>query len=144
MRGRIEKTSEGMFVKFQEGDSEQVLPLHIWDGKDAMLIVGTGIELNFEVFKMKIFKNDCRCNSMEEFLKCDHYVGPPINDCTFGDMATTSFAKIIRDSAFFEAIATVEFGNVGDDGLFPNHTDRDIWVSGFRSGCEYYSKNFKK
>lgn len=31
-----------------------------------------------------------------------------------------------------EKIANEEFKNVGDEGLFPNHSDKDIWVSGFR------------
>ena len=29
-----------------------------------------------------------------------------------------------------EEIAFEEFKNVGDDGLFPNHTDKDIWIAG--------------
>ena len=33
-----------------------------------------------------------------------------------------------------EQIALEEFKNVGDEGLFPNHSDRDIWVSGFMAG----------
>ena len=36
-----------------------------------------------------------------------------------------------------EQIAINEFDKVGDDGLFPNHTDKDIWVSGFKAGFEY-------
>ena len=24
--------------------------------------------------------------------------------------------------------------NVGDDKLFPNHTDKDIWTAGFKAG----------
>ena len=38
-----------------------------------------------------------------------------------------------------EQIAINEFDKVGDDGLFPNHTDKDIWVSGFKAGFEYKS-----
>lgn len=33
-----------------------------------------------------------------------------------------------------EKIAIEEFKNVGDEGLFPNHTDKDIWISGFKTG----------
>lgn len=33
-----------------------------------------------------------------------------------------------------EEIAFKEFENVGDEKLFPNHTDKDIWVSGFVKG----------
>ena len=36
-----------------------------------------------------------------------------------------------------EEIAFEEFKNVGDDGLFPNHTDKDIWIAGFKAGYSY-------
>ena len=36
-----------------------------------------------------------------------------------------------------EEIAFEEFEKVGDEKLFPNHTDKDIWISGFKSGFEY-------
>jgi hypothetical protein len=36
-----------------------------------------------------------------------------------------------------EQIALEELKNVGDDGLFPNHSDGDIWVSGFMAGYNY-------
>jgi hypothetical protein len=38
------------------------------------------------------------------------------------------------ESQSIEKIAFEEFNNVGDDGLFPNHTDKDIWVNGFIAG----------
>ncbi len=34
-----------------------------------------------------------------------------------------------------EKTAFEEFEKVGDDGLFPNHTDKDIWISGFTAGA---------
>jgi len=36
-----------------------------------------------------------------------------------------------------EEIARYEFEKVGDDKLFPNHTDKDIWISGFKAGYNY-------
>ena len=42
-----------------------------------------------------------------------------------------------------EEIAFEEFKNVGDEGLFPNHSDKDIWVNGFKEGYEYAVKNSK-
>ncbi len=33
-----------------------------------------------------------------------------------------------------EQIANDEFRNVPDDGLFPNHSDKDIWIAGFKAG----------
>jgi hypothetical protein len=36
-----------------------------------------------------------------------------------------------------EEIAIKEFENVGDEKLFPNHTDKDIWIAGFKKGTEW-------
>jgi len=33
-----------------------------------------------------------------------------------------------------EEIAFKEYENVGDEKLFPNHTDKDIWIAGFKEG----------
>lgn len=33
-----------------------------------------------------------------------------------------------------EEIALREYENVGDDKLFPNHSDKDIWIAGFKEG----------
>lgn len=38
------------------------------------------------------------------------------------------------DGNSVEAIANNRFNLVADDGLFPNHSDKDIWVSGFVNG----------
>jgi hypothetical protein len=35
------------------------------------------------------------------------------------------------DDTMWEKIAEEQFKHVGDEGLFPNHTDKDIWISGF-------------
>lgn len=42
-----------------------------------------------------------------------------------------------------EDIAREEFQNVGDEGLFPNYTDKDIWIDGFVAGYEYAKKQPK-
>ena len=39
-----------------------------------------------------------------------------------------------RMSQMLEHLANEEFKNVGDEGLFPNHTDKDIWTAGFKAG----------
>jgi len=36
-----------------------------------------------------------------------------------------------------EEIAIKEFENVEDEKLFPNHTDKDIWIAGFKKGAEW-------
>lgn len=39
-----------------------------------------------------------------------------------------------RTEQMLEHLANEEFKNVGDEGLFPNHTDKDIWIAGFKAG----------
>lgn len=39
-----------------------------------------------------------------------------------------------------DEIANEEYEHVGDEKLFPNHTDKQVWMSGFRDGYLYYMK----
>ena len=39
-----------------------------------------------------------------------------------------------RMRQMLEHLASEEFKSVGDEGLFPNHTDKDIWIAGFKAG----------
>ena len=39
-----------------------------------------------------------------------------------------------RMNQMLEHLANEEFKSVGDEGLFPNHTDKDIWIAGFKAG----------
>jgi transcription elongation factor Elf1 len=41
-----------------------------------------------------------------------------------------------------EEVARKEFEKVGDEGLFPNHTDKDIWVSGFVAAIKYVKSTY--
>jgi hypothetical protein len=36
-----------------------------------------------------------------------------------------------------------EYENVGDEKLFPNHTDKDIWMNGFYEGAKWYREQLK-
>lgn len=42
-----------------------------------------------------------------------------------------------RIMATLDQTINEQFQHIGDEGLFPNHTDRDIWASGFRAGVEW-------
>lgn len=44
------------------------------------------------------------------------------------------------DDDSIEVIANQRFKSVGDDGLFPNHSDKDVWVSGFIEGFKEMQK----
>lgn len=35
------------------------------------------------------------------------------------------------------------YENVGDEKLFPNHTDKDIWMNGFYEGAKWYRQELK-
>ena len=37
-----------------------------------------------------------------------------------------------------ERLANLEFQDVADEGLFPNHSDKDIWINGFVSAYVYF------
>ena len=45
--------------------------------------------------------------------------------------------SLVDENIDYESVANEEFKNVGDDGLFPNHTDKDIWTSGFVSALKW-------
>lgn len=36
-----------------------------------------------------------------------------------------------------------EYENVGDEKLFPNHTDKDIWMNGFCEGIKWYREQLR-
>ena len=40
--------------------------------------------------------------------------------------------------------AVKEYENVGDEKLFPNHTDKDIWMNGFYDGARWYREQLKQ
>lgn len=54
------------------------------------------------------------------------------------DYADKIFKKIEDFNKNSESIAYKSFEfMVADEGLFPNHTDKDIWINGFKSGIEW-------
>lgn len=145
IKGTIEIQEDKLYAKVDCDGMEEMLPVNVWEawkGNEVGRMAGTGLSLNFEVMMMKEYgKRQCRCGGLQEFMKCEHYVGPPINDCTYGDLETVRHAKVVRDRTFVEALGLMEFAEEGDDGLFPNHTDKDIWLKGFSAGYECFRKN---
>jgi hypothetical protein len=43
----------------------------------------------------------------------------------------------------FHPAAVKEYENVGDEKLFPNHSDKDIWMNGFYEGAKWYRDTIK-
>ena len=75
----------------------------------------------------------------KEWLINNGYPKSEIDDC--GDYFYCRYWE--RDIPSPEDIANEEFKKVGDEGLFPNYTDKDIWVDGFKAGY-MYSQNMPK
>ena len=40
-------------------------------------------------------------------------------------------------------VVVKEYENVGDEKLFPNFTDKDIWQNGFYEGAKWYREQLK-
>jgi hypothetical protein len=134
MKGTISKTESGWEVWYtkprtdnQNGHYLTTLPLHPdnipTQAEDHFWIDGK--EVDFEVI-----------------LGIPHDL-EPTNGSTLAFEAV-EYAKLIfqtkpgfvekRMSQMLEHLANEEFKSVGDEGLFPNHTDKDIWTAGFKAG----------
>ena len=59
----------------------------------------------------------------------------------YGVEGTLKMFKEAKPELLINRIANEEFKKVGDAGLFPNHTDKDIWVNGFNAGFWYHKKS---
>jgi hypothetical protein len=53
------------------------------------------------------------------------------------------FQPEISDEEIDNAVVK-EYENVGDEKLFPNHTDKDIWMNGFCEGIKWYREQLKR
>jgi hypothetical protein len=134
MKGILHKTDEGWIVIYDQipgggiiKRNQNSLPLHPdnipTQAEDHFWIDGK--EVDFEVI-----------------LGIPHDL-EPTNGSTLAFEAV-EYAKLIfqtkpgfvekRMSQMLEHLANEEFKNIGDEGLFPNHTDKDIWTAGFKAG----------
>lgn len=78
----------------------------------------------------------------ENYFDTAEEIDKAINDietykCLTLDAATANIVEV----SGFEFIAEEEFEKVGDDKLFPNHSDKDIWIAGFIAGATYKTNN---
>jgi len=48
----------------------------------------------------------------------------------------------ISDEEIDNAVV-LQYENVGDEKLFPNHSDKDIWMNGFYEGAKWYREQIK-
>lgn len=49
----------------------------------------------------------------------------------------------ISDEEIDNAVV-LQYENVGDEKLFPNHSDKDIWMNGFYDGARWYREQLKQ
>ena len=61
---------------------------------------------------------------------------------TFKGGEIETFKQEISDEEIDNAVVK-GYENVGDEKLFPNHTDKDIWMNGFYDGARWYREQLK-
>ena len=150
MKGILSKTESGWHVINMQatlnGPLLQSLPLHpdniptqaedhFWiDGKEVDFEVvleiphdlepTNGSTLGFEAVEYAKILTKCYCGHTT-YCDCG-----PLEE----DFQTKPGFVEKRMNQMLEHLANEAFKNVGDEGLFPNHTDKDIWIAGFKAG----------
>ena len=157
MKGTLSKTSRGWVVNqvIAEGTHAKLVNLyplhpdniptqaedHFWiDGKEVDFEVvleiphdlepTNGSTLGFEAVEYAKILTKCYCGHTT-YCDCG-----PLEEDLLKDWDVT----LNDGEPLLEHLANEEFKKVGDDGLFPNHTDKDIWTAGFKAGY-FASKN---
>ena len=126
MKGTLHKTNRGWVVK-------QVVK----EGPQARLINQYPLIDNGHIDGLKLYDSN-------EGLEVDFEIVDEIIDLGRHGSTVVEYAKLIfqtkpgfvekRMNQMLEHLANEAFKNVGDEGLFPNHTDKDIWTAGFKAG----------
>ncbi len=75
------------------------------------------------------------CHHAEKYARLDKTIEKVVTESRFATDNKEALEKIERLQNEFVAYKT--FDKFFKDDLFPNHTDRDIWVSGFMYGLSY-------
>ena len=65
-----------------------------------------------------------------------------LNQSTNGNKWTTVAIPLLAPlcNEGMQKLIDTEFENVGDEGLFPNHSDKEVWANGFRAGFTHPAK----
>ena len=133
MKGTLHKTNRGWVVK-------QVIK----EGPQARLVNQYPLVDNGYIIDKHRQITSFNCEGLEVDFEIVANEGEPLGK---GEQPYKQYAKLIpinfqtkpgfvekRMSQMLEHLANEEFKNVGDEGLFPNHTDKDIWIAGFKAG----------
>ena len=121
MKGILSKTYTGWKVVYVYPEGTRFLPLHPDDiptqAEDHFWIDGK--EVDFEI--------------VDEIIDLGRHGSTVVEKAKLIFQTKPGFVEK-RMSQMLEHLANEEFKNVGDEGLFPNHTDKDIWIAGFKAG----------
>lgn len=133
MKGTLHKTNRGWVVK-------QVIA----EGTHAKLVNQYPLVDNGYIIDKHRQITSFNCEGLEVDFEIVANEGEPLGK---GEQPYKQYAKLIpinfqtkpgfvekRMNQMLEHLANEEFKNVGDEGLFPNHTDKDIWIAGFKAG----------
>lgn len=128
MKGILTKTATGWNLVYGSHVGREVWPIHapVEKSYPVHLLEGwEGLELDFDLV-------------LENLDGLDRYAA---KITTAIDFPTKPGFVEKRTEQMLEIVANEEFAKVGDEGLFPNHTDRDIWIAGFKAGWHFKDIN---
>jgi hypothetical protein len=138
MKGTLTKKEQGWYVTYGSAAGREIWPVSIplhpkQDELYVVMILNVpvcefeGKEVEFDIVSEY---TDKHTNQVQKYAKL---IAPQSLD----DFQTKPGFVEKRMEQMLEITAREEFKNVGDEGLFPNHTDKDIWIAGFKAGFKY-------
>lgn len=131
-KGTLTKRTSGWSVMHGSHIGREVWPIYtpIAKSYSIELLEGwEGLEVDFEIITENV-------NGLFQYAAKPH-----LPFVVLEDFETKPGFVEKRTEQMLHIIANEEFNNVGDDGLFPNYSDKDIWIAGFKAGFTYSNKN---
>lgn len=144
MKGSLHKTEKGWVVKYTTWLEDKTIafnnevPLHPYDYNITWTEADEGKEIEFSLGMDCVVgcSGTCgTCHHAEKYARLDKTIEKVVTESRFATDNKEALEKIERLQNEFVAYKT--FDKFFKDDLFPNHTDRDIWVSGFMYGLSY-------
>jgi len=139
-------------MRIEEGDWKTYYPLHpknveeiendskVFDSIEARIAAYPDIEFEIVV--------DTKINMVTKYAKLIDQVDKEkqkerLIQLMELDAKDGLYQMEISDEEIDNAVV-IEYENVGDEKLFPNHTDKDIWMNGFYDGARWYREQLKQ
>ncbi len=138
MKGKLVKQKDNWYVmRIEEGDWKTYYPLHPKNVEE--------IENDSKVFDS--IEARIAAYPDVEFEIVDIWETKGIGTNVIRHAKLINVDKLGNDEISDEEIdnaVVIEYENVGDEKLFPNHTDKDIWMNGFYDGARWYREQLKQ